>query len=114
MKGFITDGGNDLMLDALGNLRLESGIEAYRQNLVNSIRLQQYEYGYNLSEGLNYMGYLFSDEPSLAAWEAQLFDLVKSKDYVKSIVEWAVAIEGNVLGFRLVVETDLGNIEIKG
>lgn len=114
MKGFITDASNDLMLDALGNLRIESGIEAYRQNLINSIRLQQYEYAFNLSEGLNYMGYLFGDNANLAAWEMQLFDLLKSKDFVKSIVEWETAVEGNVLAFKLVVETDLGNIEIRG
>lgn len=114
MLGFITDDNNDLMLDQLGNIRMEEGLEAYRQNLVNSIRLQQYEYGYDLSQGLNYMGFVLGERVSVQAWESQMFDMLKKKPFVKSIVEWATDIEGNNFVFKLVVETDLGEIEIKG
>lgn len=114
MKCFITDVDNDWKLDSLGNLMVADGIEAYRQNLSNRIRLQQYEYAYDLMRGINYFGYVFADGGNLKAWEAQVLELVSGLEYVKRIVSWAYNIDGNNLQFDLVVETDLGEIEVKG
>lgn len=114
MISFITDSNNDLMLDQFGDIRIETGLEAYRQNLINNLRLQQYEYPYNLSNGLNYLGYILGDSVNFAMWESQLFDLIKSSTFVKSIVDWSYNVEKNVFLFNLVVNTDLGEIEIKG
>lgn len=114
MLGFITDDNNDLILDDLGMLTTESGLEAYRQHLVNTIRLQQFEYGYDLNRGLNYMGYLFGQKGNIKAWEAQLLELISNTDFVKRIKTWEYNINGNNLEFVLVVETDLGEITIKG
>lgn len=114
MIGFITDENNDLMLDEFGNVRIGSGLDAYRQNLLNDIRLQQYEYGYDLSRGLNYMGFVLGEKANVAAWEAQLFETIKKKSWVKGIVEWAMDIDQGKFLFKLVVDTDLGQIEIKG
>lgn len=114
MKCFITDIDNDWELDALGNLKVAEGIEAYRQNLSNRIKLQQFEYAYDLTRGINYFGYVFADGGNLKAWEAQVLDLVSNLDYVKRITRWAFNIDGNNLQFDLVVDTDLGEIEVKG
>ena len=40
MIGFITDENNDLTLDKLGNIKMAEGLDVYRQNLVNDIKLQ--------------------------------------------------------------------------
>lgn len=114
MIGFITDSNNDLTLDKWGDLRMESGIEAYRQHLVNEIRLQQYEYPYNPERGINYMGYILGQKGNLVAWEAQVLDAVNAMPFVTKIVEWKTNIDGNNLLFQLVVDTDLGRIELKG
>lgn len=114
MIGFLTDENNDLTLDKFGDIAMVDGIDAYRQNLVNEIRLQQFEYGYDLSKGLNYMGYLFGDKGDIVAWESQLFEMLSKKSFIKRIVEWERQVDGNNFLFKLVVETDLGNIEIKG
>lgn len=114
MIGFITDSNNDLVLDKWGDIRMEDGLEAYRQDLVNEIRLQQYEYAYDPDRGINYLGYVFGENGSLVAWESQMLTLVNSKSFVKRIVDWRVNIENNTLLFNLVVETDLGEIEIRG
>jgi len=114
MKGFITDDNNDLTLDKWGNIRIESGIEAYRQHIINEIRLQQYEYGYNLLRGINYLGYVLGDTANLSAWENQMIDTINAMPFVTRIVDWKTNVEGNTLLFRLVVDTDLGQIEIKG
>lgn len=114
MKCFMTNSDNDWMIDALGNLMVGEGLDAYRQDMVNRIRLQQYEYAYDLGRGINYMGYVFADGGNLKAWEAQVLDLVSGLDYVKSIVKWAFNVNGDNLEFDLVVETDLGEIEVKG
>lgn len=114
MLSFITDENNDLMLNALGNIRMEEGLEAYRQQLINTIRLQQFEYPYNPSSGLNYMGYILGERPNIVAWESQLFELVSSMPFVKNIVDWQYSIQNNIFLFRLVVNTDLGEIELKG
>lgn len=114
MKGFITDLDNDWQIDALGNLMMSDGIDSYRQNLSNRLKLQQYEYAYDLTRGINYFGYVFADGGNLKAWEAQVLELVSSLEYVKRIVRWAYNVDGHNLQFDLVVETDLGEIEIKG
>lgn len=114
MKCFMTDSDNDWMTDALGNLNVAEGLDAYRQNLSNRIRLQQFEYAYDLNRGINYMGYVFADGGNLKAWEAQVLEMVSGLDYVRSIVRWEYNIEENNLQFVLVVDTDLGEIEVKG
>lgn len=114
MNGFITNDNNDLMLDALGNIAMDDGIEAQRQHIVNALRLQQYEYPYKLSEGVNWLGYVLGKGANLGAWQSQMLNTVNSMDFVKKIVEWTYDIQGNNLAFSLIVETDLGQIEIKG
>lgn len=114
MIGFITDENNDLTLDKLGNIKMADGIEAYRQNLINEIKLQQFEYRYDPAQGINYLGYVLGKTGNLVAWEAQMLDLVNKKSFVQRIVDWKVNIVENVLLFQLVVETDLGQIEIRG
>ena len=114
MKGFITDSNNDLTFDKFGNLRFEEGIEAYRQNIINEIRLQQYEYRYNPEKGINYLGYILGQTGNLVAWESQILDMINSMSFVNKIIEWKTNIVDNVLLFQLVVDTDLGKIEIKG
>lgn len=114
MIGFITDDNNDLTLDQWGDIKMEEGIDVYRQNLVNDIKLQQFEYRYNPEMGINYLGYVLGEKGNLVAWEAQMLDLINSKPFVKRIVDWKVNIVENVLLFQLVVDTDLGQIEIKG
>lgn len=114
MIGFITDYNNDLTLNKWGDLCMESGIEAYRQHLINEIRLQQYEYPYNPEHGINYMGYILGQTGNLVAWESQVLDAVNAMSFVTKIVEWKTNIDGNNLLFQLVVDTDLGRIELKG
>lgn len=114
MKGFITDSNNDLTFDKFGNLRFEEGIEAYRQHIVNEIRLQQYEYPYNLERGINYFGYILGQTGNLVAWESQVLDAINAMPFIQKIVEWKTNILNNTLLFQLVVDTDLGRIEIKG
>lgn len=114
MLGFITDENNDLMLDNIGNIKTDNGIDAYRQHLVNRIRLQQYEYPYELTRGINWTGYLLGQNMNVNMWESQFLGLINSIDFVKSIIDWRYNIVDNKFLFVLVVETDLGEIEIKG
>lgn len=114
MLCFINDDNNDLQLDSLGNIRLEEGIEAYRQVLVNVLRLQQFEYPYDLSQGINYLGYVLGEDVNLVAWESQVFEQLSKLSFVKSVEDWKYEVEENVLRFNLSVNTDLGIIEIKG
>lgn len=114
MKGFITDENNDLTLDKWGDIRMEEGIETYRQHIVNEIRLQQYEYPYDPNKGINYLGYVLGQKGNLIAWESQVLDMVNAMPFVKRIVEWKTNIVKNTLLFELVVDTDLGEINIRG
>lgn len=114
MKGFITDENNDLTLDRLGNIRVEEGVEAYRQHIVNEIRLQQYEYPYDMNRGVNYFGYILGQTGNLVAWESQVLDIVNAMPFVKRIIEWKTNIKDNTLLFQLIVDTDLGQIEVRG
>lgn len=114
MQGFITDKSNDFMLDAIGNIRIESGIEAYRQHIYNALRLQQYEYPYDLTAGINWLGYVLGKDGNLDVWQSQVLNIVQDLEFVRGIKEWRYDIENNNLLFRLVVDTDLGEITIEG
>lgn len=114
MLGFITDENNDIMLDAVGSIKATTGIEAYRQHIVNRIRLQQYEYSYGLTRGINWTGYLLGRNLNVNMWQAQFLELINSIPFVKSIVDWRYNIEKDNFLFYLVVDTEYGQIEIKG
>ena len=114
MKGFITDLNNDLTLDKWGDIRMEDGIEVYRQHIINEIRLQQYEYRYDPTRGINYLGYVLGQKGYLTAWEGQMLETINAMPFVKRIVDWKTNVVNNTLLFQLVVDTDLGEIEIKG
>lgn len=114
MKSFITDENNDLTLDKFGNIRFEDGIEAYRQHIINEVRLQQYEYRYDPERGINYLGYILGQTGNLVAWESQVLDTINAMPFIRQVIEWKTNIVNNNLLFQLVVDTDLGRIEIKG
>ena len=114
MKSFILDDNNDLTLDSLGNIRVEDGLEAYRQHILNEIKLQQYEYPYDLTRGINWLGYVLGQTANLTMWQAQFLDLITSMPFIKSIADWKYNINEHNLQFNLVVNTDLGEITIRG
>lgn len=114
MKGFITDENNDLTLDKWGDIKMDDGIEVYRQHIVNELRLQQYEYPYNPNKGINYLGYVLGQTGNLTAWETQLLDLINALPFVTRVVDWKANVINNNLAFELIVNTDLGEIQIKG
>lgn len=114
MKSFLTNTDNDLLLDDLGNISVGSGLDAYTQVLRNAILLQQYEYPYNLNNGVNYLGYILGKAPNVQAWEEQLLNIVEGMPFVEKIINWQYNIENNNFLFTLTVKTDLGNITIEG
>lgn len=114
MKSFMTDDNNDLMLDSRGYLYIGVDAEAYRQIIVNRIKLQQYEYPYNLERGINWLGYVLGVQTNLNIWEAQILNLVNKISFVNKISDWKYDVKGNNLEFRLIVDTDSGVIDIKG
>lgn len=114
MLSIITDENNDLQLDVVGNIKMDVGAEAYRQHLINRIRLQQYEYPYDLTRGINWLGYVLGHNVNLAIWESQLLELVNGISFVNEIVDWRYEIDNTNLQFKLVVDTDYGEIELKG
>lgn len=114
MKSFITDENNDLTLDKLGNIRMEDGIEAYRQHIINEIRLQQYEYPYDLTRGINWLGYVLGHTANITMWQSQFLGLISNIPFVKNIMDWKYNVNENNLQFNLVVDTDLGEIDIRG
>ncbi len=123
MFSFLTDDNNDLYLnivdsvgDAVSGSVLVTGTdaEALRQVIVNRVRLQQGEYGYNLTRGVDYMGLLLSDTPLVRLWEKQVFDLIDEIDEITGVSYWNYGLEGNNFVFRLTVNSEYGTVEIKG
>lgn len=114
MIGFLTDSNNDLFLDNLGNISTGAELDAIKQQILNRIRLQQGEYQYDLTRGVNYMGYMLTDSPNLRLWENQIFDIVRSVEGVNKITFWATEMAGNVFQFAMKLDTIYGELEIKG
>ena len=114
MKSFLTNIDNDIYLDSYGNFSIGEGIEAEEQVIKNVLRLQQYEYPYDLSRGIDYLGNVFSDSPNLTAWQSQILGVVKNLSFVLQITKWTYDTNNNNLQFELGVKTDSGEINIKG
>lgn len=114
MISLITDLTNDIMLDSKGNLRVEGGAEACRQIITNGLRLQQYEYGYDLTRGINWLGYLLADKANVGVWRAQVLDFITGLSFVKAVEDFRYRVEGNVFLFQMEIDTVYGQIEIKG
>lgn len=114
MKSFINNDLNDLILDSQGNIAVESDLAAYEQVLKNVLKLQQYEYPYDLEKGINWLGNALGRDANLQLWENQLLAVVKNLSFVQGIKDWRYGVENNNLVFLLVVSTDAGDITIKG
>lgn len=123
MFSFVTNDNNDLYLDitdtgglatAASVLQTGNDAEALRQVIVNRVRLQQGEYQYDLSRGIDYMGLLLTDKPQVRLWEGQVLDLVRTISEITGITYWNYGLKGNNFTFRLSVDTVYGKIEIKG
>lgn len=123
MFSFLTNNRNDLYLSTVDSsgkavsgsvLVTGTDAEALRQELVNRVRLQRGEYQYDLTRGIDYMGLLLTDTPLVRIWEGQVLDLVRSISQITSILYWNYGLEGNNFLFRLNVNSDYGEIEIKG
>lgn len=114
MKSFGTNINNDIYLDSYGEFAILKGANAEAQVVKNILRLQQYEYSYDLSRGIDYLGSVLTDSPNLPSWENQLLNTVKSISFVKQITKWAYKIEDNTLKFELVIRTDDGEVAIEG
>lgn len=114
MIGIITDDNNDIVLNDIGNIKMESGAEALRQQLLNRFLLQKREYQYDTNRGVDYSNYIFTDTPMAKLWEAEVFEIIDSIPEILSIIEWQYgANEGN-FEFYLAVDSIYGTIEIKG
>lgn len=114
MKSFSTDIKNDIYLDSYGDIAVVEGADAEAQVIKNVLRLQQYEYSYDLSRGVDYMGNVLTDSPNLVAWQSQVLDIVKNLSFVNQITKWTYRVENKNLEFELSVLTDSGEINIKG
>ena len=123
MFSLLTNNENDLYLNitdtggkAVSGSVLVTGTdsEALRQELVNRVRLQRGEYNYNLNRGIDYMGLLLTDTPLVRLWEEQVLDLVRNIPSITGIKYWNYGLEDNNFKFRLTVDSEYGEIEIKG
>lgn len=123
MYSFLTNDKNDLYLSSTNTggkavagsvLVTGSADKALQQVIVNRVRLQQGEYNYDLSRGIDYMGLLLTDTPLVRIWEKQVLDLVNSISQITGIRYWNYGLEGNNFLFRLTVDSEYGIIEIKG
>ena len=123
MFSFLTNDNNDLYLtsaDSGGKASKSSvlvsadGAEALRQEIVNKVRLQRGEYGYNLNRGVDYMNLLLTDTPLIRIWEEQVLEIIRNMEDVKNIVYWNYGLKGNNFMFRLTIDSTYGRIEIKG
>ncbi|MEE1227258.1 MAG: hypothetical protein UHM08_09175 [Bacteroidales bacterium] len=123
MFSLLTDKNNDLYLNITDNtglaisnsvLATDDSSDALRQVIVNRVRLQQGEYKYDLSRGIDYMGLLLTDTPLVRIWENQVLSLVSNIPEITGIRYWNYGLEDNNFIFRLTVDSEYGTIEIKG
>lgn len=114
MIGFILNEHNDFIIDSSGDIKMGEGLDAYQQHLKNILTTQQYENAYDIDSGINYLGYVLGRGTNIGAWASQVLDAVNATPFVQKIIDLVYNVEDGNLKFKLTVDTDLGQITIKG
>lgn len=107
---------HDIYLDATGQLAMADGRESRAQILEATVLTKRGELFYDTRRGIPYFETLFSDPNRIIIWEKYMRDAVTELDFVKEIKSFDIEYvpSDHLLTYKLVVETDEGEVTIEG
>lgn len=114
MKTLRTDHNNDICLCDAGKLHMLDGIESIMNRCENYARATMGEMLWRADKGIPYFQTAFGARPDVALFEAYFRRRMAEVKGVRSVLEFEAEINNNVLSYRAVISTDLGNGEIRG
>lgn len=107
---------HDIYLDATGQLAMTSERETNAQVLEATVLTKRGELFYDTRRGIPYFETLFSDPNRIIIWEKYMRDAVTELGFVKEIKSFDIeyAPEKHLLTYKLVVETNEGEVTVEG
>lgn len=112
MTTFSTDSSNDLHLDQNGQIAISSGRNAYGEIITAAIRTLVGELQLDIERGVPYLSTSFGG--NIAGWKASVRNIINRYDFVNSIESFNYTIDGNVLNYKIVIDTDDGEVTVEG
>ncbi len=104
----------DIYLPDGKNLGIISGIDACKQSIVEATRLRLGENQYDTTEGVDYLGTIFTPQQNFAAFRNSLINAILSSPDVISVEELALSQVNNVIKYDAQINTIYGVVLIGG
>lgn len=105
---------NDLFLPDGRNLVVLSGAAACLQDILSKTRMRLGEDVYNVNNGVDYLGKVFTPQPDTSAARKSLIDNISAVPDVLSVDQLDVSIANNTFSFEAQVMTIYGLQNLKG
>lgn len=108
-----TDDNEDLVLVDGRNLVIITDQEAIAQSVRQATKMRLTENQYNLNEGVDYLGSIFSPQPDIDAARASISAAILSSPDVLSIEALTITVTKNVFSFVANISTVAGLITVQ-
>lgn len=105
---FACDENNDLYLPDGRNLMIISGAQACAQNIKQKSLMRKGENQFNVNDGVDYLGAIFTPLPSYDAARKTISDNILACPDVISIEQLTITIAGEVFSYQALVNTVYG------
>lgn len=105
---------NDLFLPDGRNLVVLTGAAACLQDILSKTRMRLGEDVYNVKNGVDYFGTIFTPQPNDGAARKSLIDNIKASPDVLSVDQLNVSIGNNTFNYEAQVMTIYGLQTIRG
>lgn len=105
---------NDLYLVDGSNFGVLTGIDAVVQDVGQATRKVRGENQFNINEGVDYFGAVFSPVPDYDAFRAQLIDAALSVPDTIDVVSVTMARAGDAINYQMEITTIYGTTTVSG
>lgn len=111
---FLCDDHNDLYAPDGRNLVLITGATACAQNVTQKMRMRLGENQFNVSDGVDYFGTIFTPQPSYDAARKSIADNILACPDVLSIEQLTITIDGDSFNYEATISTVYGLQQVSG
>jgi hypothetical protein len=103
---------NDIFLPDGRNLFILTGAKACEQNILQATLMRTGENIYNINEGVDYFGTIFTPQQSYAAARQSLMNAILAVPDVVSIESFTITITGNTFSYVANINTIYGPMTV--
>lgn len=111
---FAVNENNDIYATSTNRLAIASDLEAVLQSCEHAVKTVFTEVYYDRTRGVDYFGNVFSSNPNLLAFEADVRRTLASVAGVRSIPQFTYEVNSSTLSYEAVIQTIYGTGTISG